>query len=228
MLPQLEQQYQTTVLDIPGYGKNISDTNTKNIDEIADALIPKIKKESIIGGWSLGGMLAIRIASKLKERIRALVLIASTPCFVKKRDWPHGVDVTMIEEMSARIICGEKEKVLKEFALLVAKGDVVSKKIIRQLHSLLTSNLSNENALVYGLDILMKADLREELQQLKSTIVLLQPENDQLIMKSTGEAVKKINPGLRLEYIKASGHAPFLSSPKELCNILNSCLGDIH
>ncbi|MEZ5449425.1 MAG: hypothetical protein R3E89_10725 [Thiolinea sp.] len=35
-------------------------------------------------GWSLGGLLAQGLAQALPERVRGLLLVASTPCFAQK------------------------------------------------------------------------------------------------------------------------------------------------
>lgn len=226
--PCLEENYKTSFLNMPGYGSDTVSGDSKDIDSIANALMSEITKDCILGGWSLGGMVAIRIAAKIKNKVKALVLINSTPCFVRKPDWSHGMEKNLIENMCQRINDGEKEKVLKEFALVVAKGDASSNNVLRKLYSLLSNNLPDKNTLKDGLSILINADLRKDLEQLMCPVILILAENDQLIARSSGTAIKKLCANPRIEHVQSAGHAPFISRPSEFCNILNNRLKDIH
>lgn len=220
----LEKKYRTSLLDMPGYGPARTQEVPKDIDSMTDALIRKITPGCILAGWSLGGMIAIRMAGRLKNKIRAIVLIASTPCFSKKDGWPHGVEKTLIEKMQQRITNGETEKVLKEFALLIAKGDVNSRKIAKKLYSMAQNRLPDVDVLNNGLDILMNVDLRNDIAQLECPVVLFLADNDHLVANETGEAMKSICKDLHVVHMDSAGHAPFISRPDEFCSQLNAGL----
>ena len=40
-------------------------------------------------GWSLGGLAAMRWALDAPASLKSLTLVASSPCFVQRADWPH-------------------------------------------------------------------------------------------------------------------------------------------
>lgn len=229
LVPHLDKKYHTSLLEMPGYGtgRSGSDRNSKDIDAVADALIPNITTKSILCGWSLGGMVATRIAGKMKNRIDALALVASTPCFVRKADWPHGIEKNLLENMQQRITGGEKEKVLKEFSLLVAKGDALSKDILRKLYSLIADGTPAENTLQDGLNILKQTDLRADFEKLDCPVILILADSDHLIATTTGEAAKKICKNAQTIYLESAGHAPFISRPMEFCDLLSTSLKDI-
>jgi pimeloyl-[acyl-carrier protein] methyl ester esterase len=52
----------------------------------------------ILLGWSLGGLLAINIANKIK--VSALILVAATPKFVQTNDWVYGIDAYNFHQFS--------------------------------------------------------------------------------------------------------------------------------
>src|SRR5690606_11195893 len=100
VLENLASQFTSTkvqLIDLPGYGKKQSANQPTDIDAVAEAVLPEIPANSVLIGWSLGGMIAIRIAHKIPDAIRAVILLASTPCFVKKNDWPFGVERSLIQ-----------------------------------------------------------------------------------------------------------------------------------
>lgn len=215
--------WNTCLIDMPGYGHNQVTDLPQSIDHIADNLISVIPPHSILLGWSLGGMVAIKIAHLMQNKISAIILLASTPCFVKKHDWPHGIESTLIDDMANRVST-EDGGVLQEFAGLTARGDMCPKETIRELKSLCKMNRADPCALRHGLDILIDTDLRKELSELRCQMIMLLGDRDRLVISSTGNAAREINSSLQLHYIKASGHAPFISRRKETADAINKSL----
>ena len=226
-MPYLNKHFRTMLIDMPGYAKGSSYHGHFDIDALANALVPAIPEKSILCGWSLGGIVAIRIAGILKNRIKALALITSTPCFIRKEDWLPGIDKVLIETMHEKIAAGEKEKVLKEFALLIASGGADKKLVLRKLNAMIPDQLPDRKVLEDGLKVLIETDLREGLQSLTIPVVMLLSDNDQLIAMETGQEMKKIFPAAKIHYMNSSGHAPFISMPEEFCNRLISSLQDV-
>ena len=214
------------LVDMPGYGNNRPDILPADINHIADNLISVIPQDGILAGWSLGGMLAIKTAHKFRDRIKAIILLASTPCFVKKQDWPHGVERSLIQGMTDRLSTNV-DGVLQEFAGLIARSEISPKQALRELKSLYNSSKPDPDALLVGLNILINEDLRKELSDLECNTMMLLGKRDQLIAASTGSASRAIQPLLQLNEINSAGHAPFLSGKKAVVEIINRFLDDI-
>ena len=87
----LAEQYnrQITILDFPGYGDRKNLVSQPGLDATIEPLLPMLTANTVLIGWSLGGMAAIRMAVKSMHAVSAVILLASTPCFVKKKDWPQ-------------------------------------------------------------------------------------------------------------------------------------------
>ncbi len=72
-----------------------------HIVEIMAEILPK---ESIVCGWSLGGQVAIDPALYQPLRIKQLVLVATKPFFVKRKDWLWGCNAkAFFGELNARL-----------------------------------------------------------------------------------------------------------------------------
>lgn len=220
---ELSADRNTMLVDLPGYGNNRNEILSADIDSIVDYLVSIIPQDAIVAGWSLGGMLAIKIAHRFRDRIKAIILLSSTPCFVKREDWPHGIEQPLIQDMKERL-SSNIGAVLQEFAGLVAKGGPSSKQTLRELKLLLKSNHVEPDALLTGLDILSHVDLRKEFSELQCNMMLLLGKSDRLITPGTGSASMFIQPLLQLYEIESAGHAPFLSNKNESAEIISRYL----
>jgi len=209
-------------LELPGYGQP-SEKHEENtsIDEIVNRLSGQISNDAILIGWSLGGMIAIKLAETKQSEINALILLASTPCFVKKTDWLCGVDDNKLQQIAANLK-HDKNNVLQTFIAEVAMGDPFPRETIRTLQDHATKNSLDAEVLNDGLEILRKEDLRKNLKQLKCSIGMVLGTNDHLVSFSTGQDTLSICPNIELMAIEEAGHAPFVSQPKETANAIKS------
>lgn len=223
----LTEQYnrQITMLDLPDYdeGKNI--TAKSGLDATIEPLLPMVTANTVLVGWSLGGMAAIRMAVKSMHAVSAVVLLASTPCFVNKQDWPHGIDKWQIDRMSEQLqTTAGLQKVLRDFSTIVAMGDVSPKETAAKLNKLVIADDTNRRRLLQGLDILGNSDLRGDIRRLTCRVIMLLAENDRLIANTTGAATRALCPSLELDYIPRTGHAPFISELHKTVAVLNQYL----
>jgi len=183
----------------------------------------QISNDAILIGWSLGGMIAIKLAETKRSKISALILLASTPCFVKKTDWLCGVDENKLQQIAIDLK-HDKNKVLQTFITEVAMGDPLPRETIRMLQDQANKNALSAETLTDGLEILIKQDLRNNLKQLKCSIGLILGTNDHLVSFSTGPATLSIcsNSNIELMTIEGAGHAPFVSQPIVTANAVKS------
>jgi pimeloyl-[acyl-carrier protein] methyl ester esterase len=71
-----------------------------------------------------------------------------------------------------------------------------------------------------GLEILRDEDLRQNLVKLHCPIGMIFGENDILIKRAAGIAIQALRPDVHTIEIPATGHAPFLSRPRETADAL--------
>ena len=193
---------------LPGYDG--AAPRALGVEDVARAMLTAVPDDSILVGWSLGGMIGIRIAS-LKP-VRKLILLAGSPCFVKKDDWPCGIEAELVE----RLMQGIKDypdRAVQEFALLSSKGDGRPRATYQELSALLKGNRVHAGALIDGLEMLLHADLRAEFSGLKCKAGVILATDDQLLPVAAGAAMLALRSGLDLEIIEGAGHAPFISRP---------------
>lgn len=77
---RLSQKFQTIAPDLRGYGNSRTSRDFQMSDHLQDleALLDKLAiEQSLLLGWSLGGILALELAIKNPERFTGLILIAS-------------------------------------------------------------------------------------------------------------------------------------------------------
>jgi len=69
--------YELLTIDLPGHGQNSSISAT--LDETADLLADVLPKDPfLLGGYSLGGRVALHVARRHPERLSQLVLLSAT------------------------------------------------------------------------------------------------------------------------------------------------------
>jgi len=204
---------------LPGYDGAAPEA--LGIEHVARALLPEVPDNSVLVGWSLGGMIAIRMASM--KPLKKLVLLASAPCFVGKQDWPYGMSEELIEGLQRRVQ-ENPGQALQEFALLSSKGDKNPRATYRSLTASLQRAAVHRAALLDGLEMLRNADLRPEFSGLKCRVGAILAENDQLFSASCARAMLSLNPDLELSTMGGCGHAPFISRPEQSRRLLTDML----
>lgn len=204
LVEQYKSQYRITVIDLPGHGR--SDNVDGGIDEWCDEIITILPDNPILLGWSLGGLLAINIATKVK--LSQLILLASSPKFVKTNDWFYGVDEDNFHQFSDALSLN-LSKGLKRFVSLQSKEKIQLKSLNQSIDTL----PATITALNQGLNILLMSDLRHQFRRLKIPLQIILGERDTLIPISIAKWYKQQNISVTT---LDTGHLPFLHQNFEL------------
>jgi pimeloyl-[acyl-carrier protein] methyl ester esterase len=198
LIDRYKNQYSVTVVDLPGHGQ--SDDVDGGIEEWCDEIIKVLPKNPIIMGWSLGGLIAIRIATKIK--ISKLVLVATTPKFVQTDYWKLGIDAKSFSQFYESLNL-DQSKCLKRFASLQASD----KSQLNKLNSLIDNRPASAVSLEQGLKILLDTDLTQELTKLVVPIEAILGSNDKLIPNEICDWFSSNNIATS---VLNTGHLPFL------------------
>src|SRR5512135_1741833 len=102
---QLAQEFQVHCVDLPGHGYSAAQSadSPLALDEIVAELSARFGEPLTVCGWSLGGQIALRWARLYPQQVQRLVLVASTPCFVEREDWPFGMAQDTLQHFAAEL-----------------------------------------------------------------------------------------------------------------------------
>ncbi|MPY25387.1 pimeloyl-ACP methyl ester esterase BioH [Shewanella sp. YLB-07] len=207
-------EYRVHYVDLPGFGH--SSAIEGDIYDWLEALITHLPDKAIWVGWSLGGLLATLAALNYPGRVRGLVTIASSPCFMARKEekWP-GIPPQVLTEFGESLY-KDLGKTIERFLAIQAIGSATAKEDIKQLKNLVLSRpLPDSRALVQGLKMLECVDLRPKLDQINQPWLRIWGRLDGLVPRRV-PPLMPVNDTLYQDLIlpKAS-HAPFFSHKDE-------------
>lgn len=167
-------------VDLPGHGKRLDERLPDSLDGVAKDMLAQAPGESIWCGWSLGAHVALRAAAIAPERIRALVLVAPTPCFVEKADWSYGMPKNTFQDFYTTVETNTVAS-LKRFSLLMFEGCENARQKGRSFFDRLQEHgLPDTTNLLTGLELLNHTDLRSQLAAVEQPVYLIAGIHDSI------------------------------------------------
>ena len=165
-LDRLAARFRLHIVDLPGHGRSAWPADTRVLGDLARVVSAKVPSGAAVLGWSLGGLVALELARTRPHDLAALVLIATTPCFVKRDDWAGGMEPAVLQGFAAGL-AADHGRTIGNFLALQAWGDERATEALRMLRASLASHGEPDpRALAAGLEILRAVDLREALPHL--------------------------------------------------------------
>lgn len=176
LLARLRTWASVTLLDIPGADPAYSGGDTPELDEILTAILAAAPPQAVYIGWSLGGQLALSLASTQPERVTAVVSLCSNPCFVARDNWP-GMPRDVYQSFCDSY--GENPAAtLQRFHALQVRGSSRHRSLLRDLRRMGAGACGA--SLARGLTFL-QLDHRQTLNTLPQPQLYLLAENDELV-----------------------------------------------
>lgn len=176
-----------------------------------EAITSQLPPKCDLLGWSLGGQIAIAIAAKFPERVRRLVLVATTPCFVRRRGWNAGMPSATFEDFVWRS-AQDTKAALQFFAGLTARGDRNERVVLRKLRKALSEGGQPDAlSLRAGLYSLRDTDSRKSAAAIRAPTLIIHGTRDRLVPVAAGRWLAAQIPGARFVTLPGAAHAPFLS-----------------
>ncbi|HYP66663.1 MAG TPA: pimeloyl-ACP methyl ester esterase BioH [Thiobacillaceae bacterium] len=223
LLEHLPGDWSVHNLPLPGYaGANAA--SPYELEALADALAPRLPDYALLVGWSLGGLVALLIARRWREKSRGLVLIGATPCFVMRPGWPHAVAQEVFAGF-AQSLAQDYADTLRRFLALQAQGSDSVRTVLKLLRERLLAQPRPQDAVLEaGLAILQETDLRGSLD-LAVPLTLVHGSGDKLAPLAAARWLAQHVHSAELRVIDGAGHAPFLSHPAEVAEIIRAAAG---
>lgn len=217
---QLARDFRLHLVDLPGHGLSPAG-ESGSLQDMVEMVAEILPDNCIVGGWSLGGQVAIELALQKPTQVEKLALIATTPCFIKREDWQWGMDATILQ-MFTQNLAQNYETTINRFLTLQLSGGNDSKAVLASLRkTFFQYNQPDNTALQAGLDILLTSDLRERFSGVKQPVLLLHGENDVITHATAASWMSQQLPDAKLVMFPNCGHAPFLSFPHQFITHLH-------
>lgn len=213
-------------LELPGHGDE--PWQAFELDTLVDVYAAQAPRECVLIGWSLGGIIAMRWAQRYPQQVKKLVLMASTPCFGERPDWPCGSS-DEVQQAFALHVAEVPERALQRFADLAAEGEHDVRGVRRALRAHLAEReLPHTEALLAGLRFLAETDMRASLlkRPLPQPVLLLHGEGDTITAFAASAWLADNLPQARLHALPACGHAPMVSHVAEVASVVKAFLDE--
>ncbi|WP_265693413.1 pimeloyl-ACP methyl ester esterase BioH [Providencia rustigianii] len=218
LLPRIASQFRIHLVDLPGYGRS-QNFSPMNIQSMAETLWAQAPKNAIWLGWSLGGLVASRIALDHSKEVKGLITVASSPCFGAEDNWA-GIKPDVLLNFEKQL-SADFQRTVERFLALQTLGTESARDDARTLKSVvLAQPIPTVDVLNAGLESLRTEDLREELKNLAIPFLRIYGYLDGLVPRKIVGILDEMYTESKSVMIRQSAHAPFISHPDEFSKYL--------
>lgn len=223
---ELAQHYRVMIVDLPGHGRSRAPTDNATLQSIVASLAEIAPAQATWLGWSLGATIAMRAALDMPDRVARLILVAATPLFIARTDWPAGMNAVEFDMFADSLAC-DIRATLKRFLALQVRDSRDAPFTLRQLRARLADRPPPAlKALQLGLEILRQTDLRSELDGIRCRALLIHGAKDSIVPINAARSLHASLPAATIATIPDAGHAPFLSDRERFLDIVHQFLHD--
>jgi len=211
VLDGLDGSSRAMALDLPilprGRAEASLDALAGHVARFMDALeIPR----AVVGGNSLGGHVALRLALEQSDRVTGLVLAGSSGLFERgfSSGVPHRPDRHWVRE--------KMEEVFFDSAL-------VTEGWVEEAHRVVTTPASALRVLRFARDA-RRDNLEARLGRIRVPTLLVWGRDDRITPLEVGERFRELIPDARLVCLPRCGHAPMLEHPERFAEVVDDWL----
>ena len=227
LVERLRARWTLHVIDLPGHGRARDSALALEPATLAPHLVDAVP-DAVWLGWSLGGQFALRAALDAPDRVRGLVMVASSPRFVQDADWPHGVRPSLFRDFG-EALSKDFRGTLEGFLALEALGSASAQSELRDLRAqAFARGEPSPAALLRGLELLDALDLRCELPGLRVPSLWVSGRRDRLVPAGAMPAAAGLAPDAESCVIHDAGHAPFMGAPDAVADAVDAFARSAH
>ena len=216
LLDRLAARRTLYLVDLPGHGRSRDDASPLELENCVAAIAAQTPPAPWLG-WSLGGLFALHAAATRPIHANALIMLCSTPRFVRSADWTHAMDVDVFRKFETGLQT-DVRGTLERFLALETLG---CERAVAELRALRAEAFAHGEpapaALADGLNMLETCDLRAALPVLRVRSLWIGARRDRLVDHRAVAAAAAMTPHARTLRID-SGHAPFLTHADALAD----------
>jgi pimeloyl-[acyl-carrier protein] methyl ester esterase len=211
----LAARHRVHEVDLPGYGTSPARA-CATLADLAEELVASIDCAATVVGWSLGALAALAWADAAPAQVQRLVLIAGTPCFTRRPDWPHAMSPEVFASF-ANAVTADVADASRRFLGLQAAGMDDPRATLRELRAnVAQATLPDAATLADGLALLASSDMRQAASHLCQPTLTVHGDRDALVPAAAGGWLAKALPHGNACVIKGAAHVPFVSHRVEV------------
>lgn len=216
IMEPLSAHFRLHVIDLPGFGRS-QGFGALTLDEMLDAMLSELPETAVYLGWSLGGLVASRLALRYPQRVTGLITVASSPRFTADDNgWP-GIKPETLTGFQQQL-SQDYQRTVERFLALQTLGTQSARQDARALKEVVLSQpIPPVEVLAGGLEILRSADLRDEMEALQVPLLRIYGYLDGLVPRSVATLLDQRWPASASLIMEKAAHAPFISHPQAFC-----------
>lgn len=195
---------QVYAIDLPGFGTAFHEP-CNTVEDVLDFILEQLPARSVLCGWSLGGMLATRLAATHPQRVAGLVTLGSNLHFTRDKQWP-GMLAKDYQEFCTRF-ADHPHKTWQHFLGLQTRGDLFSGEFAPVLKQLASFDDLQPDMAAKMLQWLGDMDNRSAFAQLRIPGLHLFGEHDAITPVTVVDALYALNPQQQCHILPATSHA---------------------
>lgn len=222
---ELASHFTLHLVDLPGFGRSRG-FGAMSLDEMAQQVLDAAPQNAVWLGWSLGGLVASQIALSRPDRVKALVTVASSPCFSAQDAWP-GIKPEVLAGFQQQL-SEDFQRTVERFLALQTMGTETARKDARTLkQTVLSLPMPEVEVLNGGLELLKTVDLRVPLASLTIPHLRIYGYLDGIVPRKVAPLLDDLWPNSQSMVVAKAAHAPFISHPDEFCSALTVFIREV-
>lgn len=218
MIERLAPHFRLHLVDLPGYGRSRG-YGAMSLHDMAAMVLEQAPRKALWLGWSMGGLVASKIALDHPERVSGLMTVSSSPCFTAHDEWP-GIRPEVLAGFQQQLN-EDFQRTVERFLALQTLGTESARQDARLLKSVVLNHQMPEvDVLTGGLEILRIVDLCRALVDCSVPFLRIYGYLDGLVPRKVATLLDASLPRSRSVVMKGAAHAPFISHPDDFAELI--------
>lgn len=184
------------------------------------SLWQKFQQPVTLVGWSLGGMLTLRLASEYPEKIHKVVLVSSTVRFTNCAGYTAGLHPAIVTNLARKMLRNQWKTQSDFYQMMFSDQE---KEWACNFLTAMAPAFKNIplSVLQDGLAYLLSEDLRELLPQINAPCYILHGGDDVICPVESAYFLANHLKKSKLYVLKNTGHIPFFTRPADVAKFLS-------
>jgi len=215
----MNKKFRVIGITLRGFGRSSKPYGAYNYDVHARDIKSVLEKldinDAVLGGFSMGGAIAIRyVATYDSAHVSKLVLAgAAAPIWTQRTDFKYNLPLSAVDDLIA-LNFNDRPKLLADFAKIFSATETSLNEGIRKwLNGI--GLVATAHATGQCLYALRDTDLRSDLKKIKIPTLILHGKKDKICSYDLADQMKAGILGSHLVPFENSGHSLFLEERKK-------------